>query len=583
MKQVASGWRAIILVTACLLTASLFATRDASSQTPTRPLIGLDHVPTAVKNLEMATQDYGLMGFAFKPGRFHENGIRNNHVKFPDGSGIELLTATQANDWLTTHYLQVLAQGEGPSSLALHARDIPALIRALRAGKVGYSEADGYLRPTHPALKFIFFVGDNRAKNDRPEHFAHPNSAVAMTEVWLATDEIAPFRKLLTALGCSEKRETVFVPEPVNATVFTVTNGKLILLPKTYQLMKGRPIVGTGFRVASFDALGKALGRMPDSGVRRVAEGGVARWIVPPQSAHGMSVAFSEAQVAEDRPAACDSCTAWNAPREPFRIFGNTYYVGMSDLSAVLIAGRDGLILLDGGLPQSARRIAENVTKLGFRVEDIELIVNSHAHWDHAGGIAALQRASGAVVAASTSGAAALKRGGPGEDDPQFAFPSTRRNGLPRVPEVRSVADGETLRVAELAITAHLTPGHTPGSTTWTWRSCEGERCLDIVYADSLSAVAAPGFKFTEGGSARVDAFARSIATVEKLPCDVLITPHSWDFDLDGKLKRRVEQPGVNAFIQPDACQAYAARARQNLQRRVDEEKASASSEPRGD
>jgi metallo-beta-lactamase class B len=279
-------------------------------------------------------------------------------------------------------------------------------------------------------------------------------------------------------------------------------------------------------------------------------------------------------KIAEDRPIQCDSCAAWNAPRAPFRIFGNTYYVGVSDLSSILIAGRDGLILLDGALPQSAGRIAQNITKLGFRIEDIELIVNSDTHWDHAGGIAALQRASGAVVAASAAGASALKRGEPTEDDPQYALRTTRDNGFPRIPEVRSVADGETLRVGELAITAHVTPGHTPGSTTWTWRSCEGARCLNIVYADSLSAVSAPGFKFSDGGSARLDAFASSITRVENLPCDVLLTPHSWDFDLDGKQKRLSERPEVNPFIRPDACKAYAAKARQNLQRRVDEEKA---------
>jgi metallo-beta-lactamase class B len=297
-----------------------------------------------------------------------------------------------------------------------------------------------------------------------------------------------------------------------------------------------------------------------------------------PQSAHGTSRPIREVPIAEDPPIRCDSCAAWNRPGRSFRIFGNTYYVGTAELSAILIAGKDGLILLDGGLPQSAGQIAKNVTELGFRVEDIELIVNSHAHFDHAGGIAALQRASGATVAASASGASALMRGGPTEDDPQFAFRETEDNGFPRVPKVRSVANGETLRVGELAITAQLTPGHTPGSTTWTWRSCEGQRCLDIVYADSLSPVAAPGFKFIDRGYA--DTFARSIAKIEKLPCDVLLTPHPWGFDLNGKLKRRGEQPDVNPFIQSGACKAYATSARQSLQRRLEEERAAGNAKP---
>ena len=113
---------------------------------------------------------------------------------------------------------------------------------------------------------------------------------------------------------------------------------------------------------------------------------------------------------------------AWNAAHEPFRVFGNTYYVGVAGLSSVLVASDQGLILLDGGLPQSAPLIDASIRKLGFRTEDVRLILNSHTHYDHAGGIAALQRVSGAIVAASASGARAIESGGPPADDPQYAF-----------------------------------------------------------------------------------------------------------------------------------------------------------------
>ena len=135
-----------------------------------------------------------------------------------------------------------------------------------------------------------------------------------------------------------------------------------------------------------------------------------------------------------DRPKECEWCASWNAPHEPFRVFGNTYYVGVAGLSAVLITSDKGLILLDGDLPQSAPLIDANIRKLGFRTEDIRLIVSSHAHYDHAGGIAALQRVSGAAVAASASGARAIERGEPPADDPQYglgkeanAFPAASR------------------------------------------------------------------------------------------------------------------------------------------------------------
>ena len=138
-------------------------------------------------------------------------------------------------------------------------------------------------------------------------------------------------------------------------------------------------------------------------------------------------------------------------------MFGNTYYVGVKGLSAVLITSDGGLILLDGALPQSAAVIDENIRKVGFRTADIKLILNSHAHYDHAGGIAALQRASGAVVAASPSGARALEQGGPTADDPQFVLAGK----FPAVAKVRIVGDGEVLRVGNLAVTAHLTRPYT--------------------------------------------------------------------------------------------------------------------------
>jgi len=274
-----------------------------------------------------------------------------------------------------------------------------------------------------------------------------------------------------------------------------------------------------------------------------------------------------------DSPKECESCAGWNAPHEPFRIFGNTYYVGLAGLSAVLVASDKGLILLDGGLPQSAPLIDANIRRLGFRTEDVRLIVNSHAHFDHAGGIAALQRASGAIVAASASGARALESGEPPSDDPQSGF-GKKANRFPSVKRVKVVADGQTLVVGNLAVTAHLTPGHTPGSTTWTWRSCEGARCLEIVYADSLNPVSAPGFRFT-GDAAHfsiTEIFRRSISTVGRLPCDILLAVHPGFAGMEEKLKIRREQPASEPFVDPTACRTYAADAAKRLDQRIADE-----------
>lgn len=285
-------------------------------------------------------------------------------------------------------------------------------------------------------------------------------------------------------------------------------------------------------------------------------------------------VLISQTALRPDPPKVCDDCPTWNAPREPFRIFGNTYFVGVADLSALLIASDKGLILVDGALPQSAPLIDANIRKLGFQSEDIRLIVNSHAHFDHAGGIAAFQRLSGATVASSPAGARALEQGLPTPDDPQYGLGPTFMS-FPAVKNVKRVRDGEVLHVGDLAITVHFTPGHTPGGTTWSWRSCEGQRCLNFVYADSLTPVSAPDFRYT--GSANspglVDTFRRTIAKVAALPCDVIISAHPGFTNMDGKLKERDTRPGTDPFVDPDGCRTYAAEATKRLDARVAEEK----------
>ena len=281
----------------------------------------------------------------------------------------------------------------------------------------------------------------------------------------------------------------------------------------------------------------------------------------------------SDAQLVADAAKACDACAAWNAAQQPFRIFGDTYYVGTAELSAILIAGDGGLVLLDAALPQSAPLIERNIAALGFDTADIRLIVNSHTHFDHAGGLAAFARAArGATVAASPRAAEALRAGKPNPDDPQFTVAD---NGFPPIPNVRVVRDGETLAVGDVRLTAHFTPGHTPGSTTWSWRSCEDARCLNVVYADSLNPVSADEFRFSGGAGAPsvADAFEQSIRTVEALPCDVLLSPHPGFFGMQEKLQRR-SAGETDVFVDSNACRAYAGAARTRLEQRLATERA---------
>lgn len=258
----------------------------------------------------------------------------------------------------------------------------------------------------------------------------------------------------------------------------------------------------------------------------------------------------------------CPSCAEWNTPHAPLRIFGDTYWVGTAELGAVLIASPRGHILIDAALPESAPQILGNIRALGFRVEDVKLILNTHAHFDHAGGLAALQDASGAEVAATAASARELTRGAADEDDPQhaiaLAFPPPRA--------VRLVRDGQVLTVGPLAVTAHVTGGHTPGGTSWTWQSCADGRCVAIVYADSLTPVSAPGYRFTDH-PALLAAFARAFEVLERVPCDVLLTPHPSASQLWDRVAART-------LVDPEACRRYAATARARLDSRLASERA---------
>ena len=261
----------------------------------------------------------------------------------------------------------------------------------------------------------------------------------------------------------------------------------------------------------------------------------------------------------------CSLCAEWNVPRDPLKLWGNTYYVGTEGLSALLVTSPEGHVLIDGALPESAPLIAANVAALGFRLADVRLILNSHGHFDHAGGIEALRRASGAEVAASAASARELRAGASGADDPQHG----ELLPFPPVARVREVADGDTVRMGPLALTMRATPGHTAGASTWTWTSCEGGRCLDMVYADSMTPVSAEGYRFSGDAAAPIRAgFERSYAVLESLPCDVLVTPHPSASGLWERVAAR-EAGAADALADPAACVRYAAAARTRLADRL--------------
>ena len=266
---------------------------------------------------------------------------------------------------------------------------------------------------------------------------------------------------------------------------------------------------------------------------------------------------------------ACGADPKWTEPTAPLHIYADTWYVGTCGLSAILVVSKEGSVLIDGGIEENAPLIEANIRALGFRVEDVRYILNSHEHSDHAGGIARLQKDSHAVVAARAPAAAALERGHGDRSDPQYLSGKP----FPAVANVRRIGDGDKIKIGTTELTAHATPGHTPGSTTWTWRSCEKQRCLDMVYADSLTAMSDDVFRYADETAhpGVLDAFRRSIANVAALPCDILLTPHpdAYASDLWSRLG-----PNAHASLSDaDACRRYAAKASENLDARIAKEK----------
>ena len=227
-----------------------------------------------------------------------------------------------------------------------------------------------------------------------------------------------------------------------------------------------------------------------------------------------------------------------SVPDEPFRIAGNLYYVGATGVTAFLLTGPDGHVLIDGGYPETAPLILASIAQLGFDVADVKVLLNSHAHFDHAGGLRELQEATGAALWISTGDADLIATGGTSDR----TFGPLRHLGLGRFPAARvdhRFEDGDTIRVGPLALTANVTAGHTPGCTSWSFPVRDGDRELLAVSICSLSLL--PFMKFVEPESypgIRSD-FERSFATLRSLPADIFLGAHGSFFDMNEKRRER--------------------------------------------
>ena len=258
---------------------------------------------------------------------------------------------------------------------------------------------------------------------------------------------------------------------------------------------------------------------------------------------------------------------AWNQAVKPFRIIGNIYYVGMSGVTSFLITTPQGDILLDGGFPESAPLIEKNIAALGFRIQDVKYLLNSHAHFDHSGGLAELRRLSGAQMVASRADGEMLESGGQGD------FPSWKDSLFPAVKVDRVIADGETVQLGEVTMTAVLTPGHTKGCTTWTLPVQESGKTYQVVFYCSTSV---PGYRLVDNPKYPqiVPDYEHSFARLRRLPCDVFLAPHADFFHLDEKRARMGKGP--NPFIDPTEFRAYLDSSERDFQRELQKQRTDA-------
>lgn len=261
--------------------------------------------------------------------------------------------------------------------------------------------------------------------------------------------------------------------------------------------------------------------------------------------------------------AQCAGKDGWSDPAPSVRIFGNVYDVGTCGITAVLVVGDRGAMLIDGATADAAPIIASNIERLGLRLSDVKLLLSSHEHADHAGGLSELKHRTGAQMVATAAARRSLESGVMAANDPQR---DGDRPAFPGVRVDRVVHDGEVVRLGSLRLTAHATPGHAPGGTSWSWRSCEGRVCHDLVFADSLSAVSTDRYRFSDHGE-RVAALKASFATVAGLRCDLVVTPHPSASDLYARLA------GKEPLANPRGCIDLAATSAARLEDRLQKER----------
>lgn len=260
---------------------------------------------------------------------------------------------------------------------------------------------------------------------------------------------------------------------------------------------------------------------------------------------------------------AAAAAAAMKNPFPPFHMIGNIYYVGSAGLSCYLITTPRGNILLDTGYPDMAPQIEGNIEKLGFRLKDTKLLINSHAHIDHGGGMAAIKAATGGKVVAMAEDAPFFEGGG--HNDVVFGD----RNLFPAVKVDRVVHDGDHVKLGGVTLTAHLTPGHTPGNTTWTMLTRDKDgKSYNVVFFGIVAPFPNANLKGTPAYPSMAADWAKTMQVIPTLKCEVFLGSNSSFYDMEKKHTELVNDPNApNPFIDPTGCKAFVDRGEATYQK----------------
>lgn len=252
---------------------------------------------------------------------------------------------------------------------------------------------------------------------------------------------------------------------------------------------------------------------------------------------------------------------AMKKPFPPFHIIGNIYYVGSQGLACYIIRTKRGEILLDTGYPDMAGQIEANIQKLGFKLSDVKILINSHAHIDHGGGMAALKSATGAKLAAMAEDAPYFESGG--HHDVLFGD----RNLFPPVKVDRILQDGDTVKLGGVILTAHLTPGHTPGNTTWTMDTKDRGKTYHVVFFGIVTPFPNTNLRGNPNYPNMKADWDRTMRVLPTLKCDVFLASNGSFFDMEKKHDTLLKGASPNPFIDPAGCKAFVDRGESTYQK----------------